>query len=62
MAYSTLQLEFKDKIAHLILNRPAALNSMNRAFWQELPAALHEVEQAEDVRVLVISSTGKHFS
>ncbi|MFZ1387942.1 MAG: crotonase/enoyl-CoA hydratase family protein [Thiolinea sp.] len=62
MAYSTLQLEFKDKIAHLILNRPAALNSMNRAFWQELPAALHEVAQAEDVRVLVISSTGKHFS
>lgn len=62
MAYSTLQLEFKDKIAHLILNRPAALNSMNRAFWQELPAALLEVEQAEDVRVLVISSTGKHFS
>lgn len=62
MAYSTLHLEFKDKIAHLILNRPAALNSMNRAFWQELPAAIREVEQAEDVRVLVISSTGKHFS
>lgn len=62
MAYSTLQLEFKDKIAHLTLNRPAALNSMNRAFWQELPTAIHEVEQAEDVRVLVISSTGKHFS
>lgn len=62
MAYSTLQLEFKDKIAHLILNRPAALNSMNRAFWQELPAAILEVEQAEDARVLVISSTGKHFS
>lgn len=62
MAYSTLQLEFKDKIAHLILNRPAALNSMNRAFWQELPTALREVEQAEDVRALVISSTGKHFS
>ena len=62
MAYSTLQLEFKDKIAHLILNRPAALNSMNRAFWQELPAAILEVEQAEDARVLIISSTGKHFS
>mgnify|MGYP003583957232 CR=1 FL=1 len=62
MAYSTLQLEFKDKIAHLILNRPTALNSMNRAFWQELPAAIREVEQAEDGRVLVISSTGKHFS
>lgn len=62
MAYSTLQLEFKNNIAHLILNRPTALNSMNRAFWQELPAAIREVEQATDLRVLVISSTGKHFS
>lgn len=62
MAYSSIQLEFNNNIAHLILNRPAALNSMNRAFWQELPAALHEVDQAEDIRVLVISSTGRHFS
>lgn len=62
MAYSSIQLEFNNKIAHLIFNRPAALNSMNRAFWQELPAALREVNQAEDIRVLIISSTGKHFS
>ncbi|MFZ1343505.1 crotonase/enoyl-CoA hydratase family protein [Thiothrix eikelboomii] len=62
MAYTTLQLEFNNHIAHLILNRPTALNSMNRAFWQELPAAIREVEQADDLRVLVISSTGKHFS
>ena len=62
MAYNSIQLEFNNNIAHLILNRPAALNSMNRAFWQELPAALHEVDQAEDIRVLVISSTGRHFS
>lgn len=62
MAYSSIQLEFSNKIAHLILNRPAALNSMNRAFWQELPAAIREVDQANDIRVLVISSTGKHFS
>lgn len=62
MAYSSIQLEFNNKIAHLIFNRPTALNSMNRAFWQELPAALREVDQAEDIRVLVISSTGKHFS
>lgn len=62
MAYSTLQLEFNNKIAHLTLNRPAALNSMNRTFWHELPTALQAIEQADDVRVLVLSSTGKHFS
>lgn len=62
MAYRSIQLEFNNKIAHLILNQPASLNSMNRAFWQELPAAIHAIDQAEDIRVLVISSTGKHFS
>lgn len=62
MTYSTLELEFKNNIAQLTFNRPAALNSMNRAFWQEFPAALRDIEQADDIRVVVIASTGKHFS
>ncbi len=62
MNYQTLTLEVTDHIAHLQLNRSKAYNSMNRAFWRELPAALDEVRDAHDVRVLVVSSTGKHFS
>lgn len=62
MDYSTLKLSINEHIAHLVLNRPDAYNSMNKAFWQELPLALNEVQTAKDVRVLVISSNGKHFS
>ena len=49
-------------IAHLVLNRPEALNTMNPAFWRELDGVLTQLNQAGEARVLVISSTGKHFS
>jgi enoyl-CoA hydratase len=51
-----------DHIAHLVLNRPQELNTMNATFWRELGEALAEVQRASQARVLVISSTGKHFS
>jgi enoyl-CoA hydratase len=51
-----------DHIAHLVLNRPQELNTMNATFWRELGEALAEVQRAGQARVLVISSTGKHFS
>lgn len=62
--FTTLDLKFnegREGIAHLQLNRPDAYNSMNRAFWQEFPEAISAVQHAEDCRVLVISSEGKHF-
>ena len=51
-----------DHIAHLVLNRARELNTMNATFWRELDAALDQVNNAGLARVLVISSTGKHFS
>lgn len=35
---------------------------MPPAFWEELPAALEALEARGDVRVLIIASTGKHFT
>ena len=49
-------------IAHLVLNRPEALNTMHPTFWRELDDTLTALNQAGQARVLVISSTGKHFS
>ena len=51
-----------DHIAHLVLNRPQELNTMNATFWRELGEALSTLQRAGQARVLVISSTGKHFS
>src|SRR5690606_24913211 len=56
-----VKLEVKDQIAHVILNRPDAFNSLNPDFWVEFPAAFEEIEARGDVRVVVLSSTGKHF-
>ncbi len=61
MEYSTIKLSMDDAIAHIQLVRPDSYNALNRAFWREWPQALSEIHNSEDVRVLVISSTGKHF-
>jgi len=62
MTYATLDISVTDHIAHVKLNRPDALNAMNTDFWQELPAAIRKIDQEAEARVIVISSTGKHFS
>lgn len=51
-----------DHIAHLVLNRPDTLNTMQPTFWRELDAVLSHLHQSGTARALVISSTGKHFS
>src|SRR5262245_21298957 len=35
---------------------------MTRAFWSELPDAIRAVDARGDTRVVVLSSTGKHFT
>ena len=55
-------LEHQDHIAHLVLNRPEAMNTMNPQFWRELDDALTQLHRQGTARALVISSTGKHFS
>lgn len=52
----------EDKVAHLQMNRPTAFNSMNPAFWRELPELIHDIDDNAKARAIVISSTGKHFT
>ncbi len=52
----------QDQIAHLVLNRPEAMNTMNPDFWRELDELLTRLHRDGSARALVISSTGKHFS
>ena len=55
-------LSISNHIAHLVLNKPQALNTMHRTFWRELDSVLTQLHRGTQARVLVISSTGKHFS
>ena len=61
-SYQTLDLEISDNIAHITLSRPEQLNSMITAFWEELPSCVRAIDADSAARVIVISSTGKHFS
>ncbi len=61
-ALTCFSLTEADHIAHLVLNRPERLNTMDPTFWRELDGVLAALHQAGTARVLVVSSTGKHFS
>ncbi|MBL9098062.1 MAG: crotonase/enoyl-CoA hydratase family protein [Alphaproteobacteria bacterium] len=61
-AYTCFNVETKDKVAHIQLKRGDAFNTMNRAFWSELPAIVNKINDEGSARAIVISSTGKHFS
>ncbi len=62
MTYQCLQLSITDKVAHLVLSRPAALNTMQPLLWRELTDVLRTLQREGKARALVISSTGKHFT
>ncbi|MDE0007035.1 MAG: crotonase/enoyl-CoA hydratase family protein [Gammaproteobacteria bacterium] len=62
MTYECFDVEVKDRIAHIVLSRPAKRNSMTPAFWRELPEIVREIDAAAEARVIVISSTGPHFT
>ncbi len=62
MSADCFSLTISNAIAHIVLNRPEAFNSMNRDFWNELPALVREIDEGAKARVIVISSTGKHFT
>ncbi len=60
--YECFDVTTSDKVAHLQLKRPDELNTMTPAFWSELPRIVDEIDAAGSARVIVISSTGRHFS
>jgi enoyl-CoA hydratase len=62
MAYECFDVAIENQIAHIVLNRPEKRNSMVRAFWEELPRIVRDIDDNARARVIVISSTGPHFS
>lgn len=61
MSWKCFDVTVTDHVAHVVLNRPDELNSMIREFWNELPLIVRELDDRGDVRVIVVSSTGRHF-
>lgn len=62
MSYRCFDVEIAEHIAHIRLNRPDKRNAMNMDFWRELPEIVEDIDSNSRARVIVISSTGPHFS
>ncbi|MGH7789755.1 MAG: enoyl-CoA hydratase/isomerase family protein [Candidatus Binatia bacterium] len=61
MTYDTLVLERREHIAWLTLNRPEALNAMNRALVQELRHFFSTLGEDRDTRLVVLRGAGRSF-
>lgn len=57
MSFQNLLLETQDGVTRLSINRPKALNALNRETLGELGQALGEIPR--DTRVLIITGTGE---
>jgi len=61
MNYSCFNVDIEDKIAHISMCRPDEFNTMNKAFWSELPHLIDTISNDASARVIVLSGEGKHF-
>ncbi len=61
-SWRCFDVEITDKVAHVRLSRPDELNTMVPEFWSELPEIVTSISDEATARVVVISSTGRHFS
>ena len=62
MSFKCFDVSIENDIAHIILVRPEKRNSMIPEFWDELPAIINDLDKNSSARVIVLSSTGPHFT
>ncbi|MGB8623675.1 MAG: enoyl-CoA hydratase [Paracoccaceae bacterium] len=62
MAYKTLVVEINDHVALIRLNRPDAMNALNRELLSELADALTQAGENEKVRCIVLTGSEKAFA
>ncbi len=56
--YQNLIIEKENRMAILYINRPAALNALNKDTLLEIIQATNEIEEDKDVNVLIITGSG----
>lgn len=59
--WETILFEKRGHVAHLSLNRPAALNAYSVAMRDDFSVALAAVDQDAEIRSLVVSGQGRAF-
>src|ERR1700722_11306109 len=62
MTYETLIVETAEAVTLIRLNRPSALNALNKQLMDELSAALDAAEADPGVRCIVITGSERAFA
>jgi enoyl-CoA hydratase len=60
--YKAFVVERRGAVAHVQVNRPEKRNAMNAAFWEEIEEIFTYLDAADEVRAIVLSGAGAHFS
>ena len=62
MAFETLIVDIEDHVCVIKLNRPEALNALNKQLLEELAEALEDSQKNEKVRCIVLTGSEKAFA
>ncbi len=62
MDYTSFTLEITDHIAIITLSNPQKANALGEGFWTECREVFERINEDPDVRVVVVASSGKHFT
>jgi enoyl-CoA hydratase/carnithine racemase len=62
MSFETILIEKRDQIGIITLNRPQKFNTFSSQMAKELNAALRQLDEDVEVRVVIVKGAGKVFS
>ena len=62
MESTFFKVEIDSAVAHLILAKPEKANAMSPDFWEDLPRLTKELGNNPEIRAMVISAEGRHFT
>lgn len=62
MSYENLEIERTGKVGTLWLSRPEKLNALSSDMWNDIPRAVKQLDDDDDIRVIIVAGRGSSFS
>ena len=59
--YQTIKYEVKNNIGYVTINRPEALNALNRTVLEELFDVFQRIDEDDAVRAVILTGEGRSF-
>lgn len=61
ITYQAIKCELIGAVGHIQLNNPTKYNAMDMTFFNDFPLAISEMENADEVRAIILTSTSDNF-